>query len=104
MIIKTNCTIGPYIDITPIKAKFNDVELSDALFVKIFNDNLYNSCVFQWKLGTLKPSLATGFSYSLNIKAESNVTCDGLNYTNWDGNNEFPFEYVANLLDLTIAS
>lgn len=56
------------------------------------NDNLQDSCSFGWQLLTEEGApLDTGA-----------IQCTGVDYLQWDGNRQFPYDYVANTLSVTL--
>ncbi len=79
-----------YANITPIKAIFNKPE-ANRLSVEIQNDNLTASAQFSYKLLLEKIFVMNGI-----------VNCTEEDYLSWNGNNDFPFNFVAEQLGLTI--
>lgn len=55
-------------------------------------DDLETFCNFGWQLFT-----ATGEPIDTGA-----VQCSGVEYLNWDGNRQFPYDYVANFLGLIL--
>jgi len=60
----------------------------------IINDNLSSSCTFYWML---KEDGEEG-----QVLADGNTTMSGEDYDNWDGNNDYAFEYIAEQINVTI--
>lgn len=66
----------------------------DATQLQVWNvnDNLESSCTFGWQLLTQQGApIDTGA-----------IECSGVEYLNWDGNRQFPYDYVANFLGLIL--
>jgi len=82
-------------NIEPIKAKFTDIQDSNYLVVHIAFDNLTDHCSLYWEMATVD-----GDNYSMNDSG--NVVIKGSDYTNWNGNNEYPYTFTADQLGLTI--
>lgn len=80
-----------YLD-TTLQVRWNDTTKACALSATLFNDNLKNKAVFQWSL----------IAYSGRILQGGIIECSGEDYANWDGNNLFPFTFVASKLGLEI--
>ena len=79
-----------YANITPITIIFNKPE-ADKLSVTIQGDNLSSQAQFNYTLLAGNESLLCG-----------SVTIEGEEYLTWDGNNDFPFEYVAGQIGVEI--
>jgi hypothetical protein len=78
--------------VTPFKVNWNDTALARYLNVSITSDDLKSNAVFHWVLfGAGTVPLQMG-----------DVTCIGEDYTAWNGNNVYPFSYVADKLGLAI--
>lgn len=77
---------------TPFKVSFDEAKLAHWLHVTIQDDNLMSSAKFHWVL----------FSEDMTSLKMGDVVCDGEDYTSWDGNNEFPFTYVSNEIEVSI--
>jgi len=82
-------------NIQPVKAKFSDPTNSNLLVVQIAFDNLIDHCSLYWEM-------ATADEENSYVNANGNVVIKGSDYTNWDGNNEFPYTFTADQLGLTI--
>lgn len=77
--------------IQPVKAKFTDVVNSTYLGVRSIADNLNNACTLYWAL----------MDNEGNEYMHGNFLIGGANYTNWDGDNLYPFTLVGTQLGLT---
>jgi hypothetical protein len=83
--------------IEPIKIWKNGAQLTaSVLDAIIINDNLSTSCTFYWML---KEDLDDEVGQTL---ADGNVTMTGEDYDNWDGTNDYAFEYIATQINVTI--
>jgi hypothetical protein len=76
--------------ISPFKANFTDTLNVTYLNVSDLYDNLSDSCTFFYQLLDIKGVAHMSGTYN----------CSGASYKAWDGNNLFPFRYVANKLNL----
>jgi len=63
----------------------------------IINDNLSTSCTFYWMLKEADQEEQAG-----QVLADGNATMSGDDYDNWDGNNDYAFEYIAEQINVTI--
>jgi hypothetical protein len=63
----------------------------------IINDNLSSSCTFYWMLKEADQEEQAG-----QVLADGNATMSGDDYDNWDGNNDYAFEYIAEQINVTI--
>jgi hypothetical protein len=82
--------------------KNGESQEANLLNAYIINDNLQSSCSFYYSLcasgeGTEAMPLVIG-----QTLAEGNVTMDGENYLNWDGDNDYAFTYIAEKLNLKL--
>ena len=96
--------LEPYVQIEPLKVKFTDTVMAEALFVSSAYDDFYSTCTLRYKLGTLVPNFDVDgnlTNHTSQMLYTDTETVIGSDYTNWDGNNEFPFEYIINKLNLT---
>jgi hypothetical protein len=71
-------------NIQPIDYTGNGI-MSTQLKVSILNDDLESSCNFEWKL----------FSDAGACTDKGIIICSGNDYLGWNGNNDFPYTYVA---------
>jgi hypothetical protein len=65
----------------------------------IINDNLSSSCTFYWILKEADQQEQAG-----QVLADGNVTMSGEDYDNWDGSNDYAFEYIAEQINVVIIS
>jgi hypothetical protein len=81
--------------ISPVSIWKNGQSLTASILdAIIINDNLSSSCTFYWMLkeeGEAGQTLADG-----------NATMSGEDYDNWDGSNDYAFEYIAEQINVTI--
>lgn len=77
--------------IQPIQWKYNAPQATD-LNVRIIFDNLSNTCNLYWQL----------FAADSTQVDSGNLSITGDDYQNWDGNNDYPYTYVANKWGITI--
>jgi hypothetical protein len=81
--------------ISPLQIWKNGQQLTaSVLDAIIINDNLSTSCTFYWMLkeeGKAGQTLADG-----------NATMTGEDYDNWDGSNDYAFNYIAKQINVTI--
>ncbi len=63
----------------------------------IINDNLSTSCTFYWMLKEADQQEQAG-----QVLADGNVTMSGEDYDNWDGSNDYAFDYIAGQINVTI--
>lgn len=62
------------------------------LCIRILSDDLNTHAVFYWSLHT-----STGTKIN-----EGTIDCTGDDYATWDGNNNFPYEYVCSIKGLSL--
>ena len=80
-----------YVEVVPFRAVFTDKVDSTRLYV-VIQDNL--SCDAQV---TYHFTDNTG-----NYTSTGQLTIEQNNYSTWDGNNKYPFEFALNQLPVTI--
>jgi hypothetical protein len=83
--IDTTVTSITSVKIVPVKANFSDTANSVYLGVRIVSDNLKSECTVYWQL----------MYQSGTATMVGNATISGTDYTNWNGNNLYPFQFVA---------
>ena len=89
-------------DIQPIQIWKNGViKIASVLNATIINDNLSSSCTFYWQLKEAD-SVVDLQTIAGQVLADGNVTMSGDDYDNWDGSNDYAFEYIANQINVTI--
>jgi hypothetical protein len=85
-------------NISPIQIWKNGQSLTASILdAIIINDNLSSSCTFYWMLKEADQEEQTG-----QVLADGNTTMSGDDYDNWDGNNDYAFEYIAEQINVTI--
>jgi hypothetical protein len=67
----------------------------------IINDNLSTSCTFYWMLKEAD-SVVEEQTTSGETLADGNLTMTGEEYQDWDGSNDFAFNYIAEKINVTI--
>jgi hypothetical protein len=81
---------------------------ASVLDARIINDDLKSSCTFYYELkeaDTVTPSSEEGGQDSVvsGISlAQGNVSMSGEDYLDWNGGNDFAFEFIADHLNLTL--
>lgn len=94
------------VTITPVQAQYIDPTQSTELAVKVIYDNLLDTCNLVWTLmypiTVTNPDSSTTTTYSSSTSGH--VLISGTDYTNWDGDNDYPFTYTATQLGLIITS
>jgi len=89
-------------NISPVSIwKNGQDKTASILDAYIINDNLSNSCTFYWML---KEAGVEGEDASAvgETLADGNATMTGDDYDNWDGSNDYAFEYIASQINVTI--
>jgi hypothetical protein len=82
-------------NIQPIQIWKNGQSLTASILdAIIINDNLSTSCTFYWML---KEDGEAG-----QVLADGNATMTGEDYDNWDGSNDYAFDYIAEQINVTI--
>jgi len=82
-------------NISPVSIWKNGQSLTASILdAIIINDNLSSSCTFYWML---KEDGEEG-----QVLADGNATMTGEHYDNWDGSNDYAFEYIAEQINVTI--
>jgi hypothetical protein len=73
------------------------------------NDDLLTSCTFYWQLKeedqiteSLNPEMGEPQIIHGRVIAEGNTTMSGADYDNWDGSNDYAFNYIAKQINVTI--
>jgi len=67
----------------------------------IINDNLSSSCTFYWMLKEAD-SVVDEQTIEGQVLTDGNATMSGDDYDNWDGSNDYAFEYIAGQINVTI--
>jgi hypothetical protein len=89
-------------NITPINIwKSGEVKTASVLDATIINDNLSTSCTFYWMLKEAD-SVVDEQTIAGQTLADGNTTMTGEDYDNWDGSNDYAFNYIAKQINVTI--
>lgn len=78
--------------VTPFVTNWGDTTKAYYLNVTITSDNLKDNAQLHWVL----------FSRSLRPLLSGDVMAAGADYTNWTGDNNYPFNFVSSKLKITI--
>jgi hypothetical protein len=96
-------------NIKPIQIwKNGQNKTASVLDAYIINDNLESSCTFYWMLKeanvTPEPTEETPVTQTIQgqVLADGNTTMSGEDYDNWDGDNDFAYNYIASQINVTI--
>jgi len=76
------------------------VKFATKLNLSIIYDNLRDSATFQYELLEVLID-SDGLEYT-SIVSQNNILMDGQDYQDWNGNNDYPYTWSANKLNLTI--
>jgi hypothetical protein len=89
-------------NIQPIQIWKNGQSLTASILdAIIINDNLSSSCTFYWMLKEAD-SVVDEQTIEGQVLADGNTTMTGEDYDNWDGSNDYAFEYIAEQINVTI--
>jgi hypothetical protein len=89
-------------NISPVTIWKNGQSLTaSVLDAIIINDNLSNSCTFYWMLKEAGEESEDAPAVGETL-ADGNTTMTGDDYNNWDGSNDYAFEYIASQINVTI--
>jgi len=89
-------------NISPVSIwKNGQSKTASILDAYIINDNLSNSCTFYWMLKEAD-TVVDEQTVAGQVLADGNVTMTGDDYDNWDGSNDYAFEYIASQINVTI--
>ena len=79
-------------EIQPLQIwKNGEVRTASILDAKIINDNLQSDCTFYWML-----------KEDDSVLADGNVILSGDDYKNWDGNNNYVFQYISQQINVIL--
>ena len=90
-VIDTTVTSIAACKIVPFKANYTDTVNATYLGARVVMDDLRSICQLYYSLLDSKK----------NILQEGNVTIGGVAYQNWNGNNQYPFTFLASYFKLT---
>lgn len=89
-------------EIQPIQIwKNGEVKTASILDAQIISDNLQSACAFYWMLKEAD-TLIEEQTISGAVLADGNVNLSGEDYDNWDGNNDYAFEYIAQQINVVL--
>jgi hypothetical protein len=97
--------------IQPIEIWHNGKEVyATDLIVTIINDNLIDTSVLYWQLVNITQNVIPSDDEEAEPQttttttqlAQGNEVITGEDYANWDGNNLYPYEYVASNINVTL--
>lgn len=98
-------------NITPIKAKITDSNLSNVLTVRIGGDDGITSCSVQYNIGYQATAVTGQATPSVEQSVNGNYRLTGTDYTNYAAANTsnaakmlFAAQYVATKLSLTLGT
>ena len=90
------------IKIEPVQVWKNGEQLEASLLNSTSQDNLNNSCTFYYQLLTGGDGTqAMPISYGQSV-AEGNISLSGQEYLEWNGSNDYAYDYIAEKLNLTL--
>lgn len=81
---------------------------ASILDARIINDDLKSSCTFYYELkeaDVVTPSSEEGGQDTVVpgvVLANGNVSLSGEDYDNWDGKNDYAYQFIADHLNLTL--
>jgi hypothetical protein len=88
--------------IEPIEILLNEeVKIASILDAQIISDDLDSSCLFYWMLKEADIIVEDQVGSGL-ILSDGNITISGQDYINWDGSNNFAFNYIATELNVVL--
>jgi hypothetical protein len=88
--------------IEPIEILLNEeVKIASILDAQIISDDLDSSCLFYWMLKEADIIVEDQVGSGL-ILSDGNISITGQNYINWDGSNDFAFNYIAQQLNVVL--
>jgi hypothetical protein len=88
--------------IQPIQIwKNGEVKTASILEASIISDNLQSNCTFYWQLKEADTLVDEQITPG-QILADGNTNLSDEDYDNWDGSNDYAFNYIANQINVTI--
>lgn len=88
--------------IEPIEILLNEeVKIASILDAQIISDDLDSSCLFYWILKEADIIVEDQVGSGL-ILSDGHITISGQDYINWDGSNDFAFNYIATELNVVL--
>jgi len=95
-------------EITPLQIwKSGEVKTASILDASIISDNLQSNCAFYWQLkeaNTVIPADEEVEEQTIQgaVLADGNANLSGEDYDNWDGSNDYAFNYIAQKINVTL--
>lgn len=84
--------------IKPLKIWSNGQEKTAAVLdASIINDDLKTTSVFYWQLKEADQEEQSG-----QILANGNVTMSGQDYENWNGGNDYAYQFIASQINVAL--
>lgn len=77
-------------------------EDANLLIAIISSDNLSSFCNLEYKLCSSTEEIDDINFHIGNVLSNGYITMDGDAYLEWDGSNDYAYNYIANKLNLTI--
>jgi len=81
--------------------KNGEVKTASILDAQIISDNLQSNCTFYWMLKEADIVIEEQ-TISGAVLADGNVNLSGEDYDNWDGDNNYAFEYIAQQINVVL--
>jgi len=81
--------------------KNGEVKTASILDAQIISDNLQSNCSFYWMLKEAD-TVVEEQTISGAVLADGNANLSGEDYDNWDGNNNYAFEYIAQQIKVVL--
>ncbi len=88
-VVDTTFKIMTACQIVPQQVTFIDTSKANYIAAKIVDDDLKSRAIFFYS-----------FYKDNNVLLSGNIVISGNEYNNWNGNNIFPFTYIANKFNL----
>jgi hypothetical protein len=88
------------VKINPVAYKMNSPQPNN-LGVRLIDDNLKDAAILFWELISIVDAIGSNPG-SITRVDRGNMSLDSSDYSQWNGNNTFPFTFVAGKLGLTI--
>jgi hypothetical protein len=81
--------------------KNGEVKIASILNATIISDNLQNNCTFYWQLKEAD-IVSDKQVISGEVLADGNITLSNEEYDNWDGNNDYAFNYISQKINIEL--
>lgn len=90
-------------NITPINIWYNgENKQANKLYAYITHDNMKDSCTFYYELINSNELEPIQHNIDSIILANGNIIMSGTRYDNWDGSNDYAYEFISEQLNLEI--